>query len=107
EGEEVVGIVDNHFFAHLGGSLVLWDDLRVAVNLPILLVNTGDGGRLNGLNFETDEGAALGDLRLAVDYRLLGASHEVARLSAGFRLHFPTGNEDAFAGDDNVRLTPQ
>ncbi len=107
DGEEVVGIVDNHLYAHLGGSLVLWEDLRIGVNLPILLVNNGDGGRLNGLSFETDEGAAIGDLRLAVDYRLLGADRDVARLSAGFRVHFPTGNEQAFAGDDNIRITPQ
>lgn len=107
EGDEVVGVVDNHFFAHLGGSLVLWEDLRIGINLPLLLVNTGDGGRLDGLSFETDEGAAFGDLRLAVDYRLLGANRDAARLSAGFRVHFPTGHERAFAGDDNIRLTPQ
>jgi OOP family OmpA-OmpF porin len=107
DGQEVVGVVDNHLYAHLGGSLVVWEDLRVALNLPVLLVNTGDGGRLNGLDFETDEGAALGDLRVAVDYRLLGEELDPARLSAGFRVHFPTGNEAAFAGDDNIRLTPQ
>lgn len=106
-GDEVVGIVDNHFFAHLGGSLVLWEDLRIGLNIPILLVNTGDGGYLNGIPFATDEGAALGDVRLAVDYRFLGADEDVARLSAGFRVHFPTGKQGAFAGDGSVRLTPQ
>src|SRR5690606_26495348 len=32
DGEEVAGIVDNQLYAHLGASLVLWHDLRVAVN---------------------------------------------------------------------------
>lgn len=106
-GDEVVGIVDNHFFAHLGGSLVLWQDLRFGINIPILLVNTGDGGRLDGIPFTTDEGAAFGDVRLSVDYRVLGAERDPARLSAGFRVHFPTGSQDAFAGDGSVRLTPR
>ncbi len=107
DGDEVRGIVDNQMFAHLGGSVILLDKLRVGVNIPLLLVNTGDGGMLEGTNFQAQEGAGIGDVRLSGDYRLLGNLGDKARLSAGLRIHLPTGSTEAFAGDGKFRLTPQ
>jgi len=105
--EEVRGVVDNQWYAHLGGSIVLLDQLRLGLHVPVLLMNTGDGGTLAGTEFRTREGVGFGDIRVSADYRLLGNIGEVARLSAGVRIHLPTGTTEAFSGDESFRLTPQ
>jgi outer membrane protein OmpA-like peptidoglycan-associated protein len=107
DDEEITGLVDNQFYAHLGGSVVVLDRLRLGLNIPLLLVNTGGAGNVAGTDFQLNEGAAFGDVRLSADYRLLGNLGDHARLSAGLRIHLPTGNPTAFSGDDNFRLTPQ
>jgi OmpA-OmpF porin, OOP family len=107
DDEEIKGIVDNQLYAHLGGSVVLFDRLRLGLNIPLLVVNTGDSGFLGGTTFTNDTGAAFGDIRVSGDYRLLGNLGDKARLSAGLRVHIPTGSTEAFAGDGSFRLTPQ
>lgn len=107
DDEEIVGLVDNQLYAHLGGSVVVLDRLRLGVNIPLLLVNTGEGGYIGGTNFQLKEGASVGDLRLAADYRFWGDLGGKARLSGGVRIHVPTGSTVAFSGDGKFRLTPQ
>lgn len=104
---EVVGLVDNQLYAHLGGSVVVLDRLRLGVNIPLLLVNNGEGGYVGGTNFQLKEGASVGDLRVAADYRFWGDLGGKARLSGGVRIHLPTGSTVAFSGDGKFRLTPQ
>lgn len=107
DDEDVAGIVDNQLYAHLGGSLIIWDRLRLGLNVPLLLVNNGVGGVLAGTNYQLDEGAAFGDIRLSGDYRLLGNLGERARLSAGLRVFLPTGSTESYSGDESFRFVPQ
>lgn len=104
---EVTGVVDNQLYAHLGGSLIAWDRLRVGLNIPLVLVNSGGGGNVAGTDYQLSEGANIGDLRVSGDYRVLGNLGDYARLSAGLRVYIPTGSMAAYTGDGAFRLTPQ
>jgi len=107
DGDEIGPVIESQLFAHLGGGVILWDRLRLGVNVPIALVSQGDEVALNGVDLEAQDGASLGDIRLGVDVRLLGEYGDVVSLAAGVQLHLPTGDRDAYTGDGGVRLTPR
>ena len=106
-GDELKSIIEHQLFVHVGGSLVLWDRLRLGVNLPILAYQAGEGGTVGGVRFEAATGAAVGDLRLGADVRLLGTYRSPISLAAGVAVFAPTGNQDAFTGDGKVRVLPR
>ncbi len=104
-GDEEFVLVRNQLFAHLGGSVVLWERLRLGANLPIALMNNGDTLALRGGGtFESSHGAGVGDLRLGADVRLLGEYRSPFSLAAGLQAHLPTGKQEAFTGDGKVRI---
>jgi outer membrane protein OmpA-like peptidoglycan-associated protein len=107
DGDELKSVIEHQLFVHVGGSLVLWDRLRLGANLPILAYQAGESAVVNGAPFEAKEGAAVGDLRLAADVRLLGEYRSPFSLAAGVAVFAPTGNQDAFAGDGKVRVLPR
>jgi outer membrane protein OmpA-like peptidoglycan-associated protein len=107
DGDELKSIIEHQLFVHVGGSLVLWDRLRLGVNLPILAYQAGESATVNGARFEAKDGAAVGDLRLGVDVRLLGEYRSPISLAAGVAVFAPTGSQDAFAGDGKVRVLPR
>src|SRR6186713_1485997 len=55
DGEELKAIIEHQLFVHLGGSVVLWDRLRLGVSLPILAYQAGEGGTVQGTTFEAAE----------------------------------------------------
>ncbi|MDB5214487.1 MAG: Outer rane lipoprotein omp16 precursor [Myxococcaceae bacterium] len=108
-GNLVTSLVDNQLFAHIGGSLVLWDRVRLGVNLPIALYQNGDSGTLTGagaLSSPTSAFAA-GDLRLGADLRLAGVYGGPATLGIGVQAYLPTGSRGSFTGDESVRVAPR
>jgi outer membrane protein OmpA-like peptidoglycan-associated protein len=107
QGDEIAAIVSDQLYAHVGGALVLWDRVRLGLNVPIALVTASDSATVGGVSFGADSGASLGDLRLAADVRLLGEYGDAATLAAGVQLHLPTGDSDKFTGDGSVRFTPR
>jgi OOP family OmpA-OmpF porin len=107
DGDEIGPLIESQLFAHLGGGLILWDRVRVGLNVPIALISQGDAVAINGVTLEAQDGASLGDIRLGVDVRLLGEYGDIVTLAAGVQLHLPTGDSDAFTGDGGVRLTPR
>ncbi|MGD8861372.1 MAG: OmpA family protein [Myxococcales bacterium] len=106
-GEPVATIIEDQVFAHLGGAVILWDRLRLAASVPILLVQNGQETTINGMPYAAATGAGLGDLRVAADVRLVGEYGDVFTLAAGTQLFLPSGDRDAFAGDGTVRLSPR
>lgn len=106
-GDEIEAIVRHQVFAHLGGALVLWDRLRLGVNLPLLVYNKGATATVAGATFSSEDATTLGDLRLGADVRLLGAYEEAFTLAVGAQLFLPTGNEAAYASDGAVRVQPR
>ncbi|HVY29383.1 MAG TPA: OmpA family protein [Polyangiaceae bacterium] len=106
-GDELRDIIEHQLFVHVGGSLVLWDRLRLGVNLPILAYQAGEGGTVNGQRVEASKDAAVGDLRVGADVRLLGEYRSPVSLAAGVAVFAPTGKQEAFASDGKVRVLPR
>jgi outer membrane protein OmpA-like peptidoglycan-associated protein len=104
--DRVASVVSDQLFGHLGFGLGLWNDLTLSANLPIALLTAGDSPSTGGLAFTSPSGAALGDLRLAARYRLLGNATGPAQLSLAASIWLPTGDRDKFAGDGAVRGLP-
>lgn len=105
-GNAVSAPISSQLYLHLGGSVVAADRLRLAFNLPVLAVNTGDAGRVGGVLYSDGTGAAIGDLRLSADVRLLGEYGDAFTTAVGLQVHLPTGSRDAYASDGKVRLVP-
>ena len=108
DGSENRSIVSDQFFVHVGGSLVLFDRLRLGLSLPIALAQEGSaqGGLVNGQRVVSGLGAGVGDLRAALDLRLLGQYGDAFTLVVGGRVWVPTGSTTDFLGDGQVRIGP-
>jgi outer membrane protein OmpA-like peptidoglycan-associated protein len=107
DGEELQAIIKDQLFVHVGGSLVLWERLRLGVSLPILAYQAGEGGSVGGTSFVASEDAAIGDLRAGADVRLVGTYRSPVSLAAGVAVFAPTGEQAAFASDGQVRVLPR
>jgi OmpA-OmpF porin, OOP family len=107
DGDELKPIIEHQLFVHLGGSVVLWDRLRLGVNLPILAYQAGESATVRGATFEAAEDANVGDLRLAADLRLVGTYRSAFSLAGGVSVFAPTGSQAAFASDGKVRVLPR
>src|SRR4051812_14169127 len=68
-GDEIGPLVEHQLFLHLGASLVLWERLRLAANLPFSPVVKGNDSLVGTQTYPVDDGASLGDLRLSADLR--------------------------------------
>ncbi|MET0390445.1 MAG: OmpA family protein [Polyangiales bacterium] len=106
DGEERAPIIRDRLFANIGGSLVLFDRVRLAFNVPIALVTEGESARVLDSTIAAQSGASLGDLRFGADLRLLGEYGDPATLAIGAQLYVPTGDRQAFTGDGKVRVSP-
>ncbi len=110
-GNEVSAIVRHQLFAHVGGSVVLWDRLRLGVNLPIALYQDGETGQtlVNGTaeTFRPANQASIGDVRLSADVRVVGETTDPFTLALGVRGWAPTGDRNQFTGDGTFRVAPQ
>jgi outer membrane protein OmpA-like peptidoglycan-associated protein len=107
-GSELAPIVGHQLFAHLGGSLILWERLRVAANLPVALYQQAPGGAFaNAASFQASSAQAAGDLRLGADVRLLGTYGDPATLALGAQVFLPTGSQQNFTGDGKARVQPR
>ena len=102
-GDELTAIVRSQLFGHVGGGVILWDRLRLSLNLPVAVFQDGDSGSSGGVTFSSENATTVGDLRLSADVRLAGAYHDPVTLAAGIRLYAPTGSRDSFTGDGAFR----
>ena len=103
DGSERTSVVSGQFFLHAGASLVLEDRLRIGFNLPMALANNGDNGIINGQRLSGPGRAALGDMRFSADLRILGEYATPFSLAIGGQVFMPTGERNAYTGDDQAR----
>ncbi len=104
--DEIVDIVSDQFFLHLGASAALFQSLQLGINLPIAIIDDGNPAVVNGVRYSLNKGTTLGDLRLGGRYRLFGRADGAVRAGVGLTLHLPTGSRSALTGDNGVRVTP-
>jgi OmpA-OmpF porin, OOP family len=108
DGEIDKSPVRNMLFAHLGGSLVLWDRVRLAASLPIQAFADGHTGTVAGNVFlppPNEQG--VGDLRLGADVRLFGEYGDVITGAVGLQVWVPTGDRDQYTSDGKIRIRPR
>ncbi len=107
-GDVQTALVNHLLIAHAGASLVLFDRLRLAANLPLQLYGAGEAGSIGGVRYPAPSSdQSLGDLRLGADFRLVGSYGDAATLAVGAQVALPTGDKNAYAGDGDVRVIPR
>ena len=104
-------VVRNQVYIHPGASLVLFDRIRAAVSVPLQLGVDGHHGSVfrNNTNYAYSappDCCALGDIRLAADARIYGVHGDAFTVAGGLQFWLPTGSQDQYAGDGEIRLKP-
>jgi OOP family OmpA-OmpF porin len=106
-GDIKKSIVRDQSFLHLGASLVLWNRLRVAADIPIMTYADGHTGVADGTTYPAPvNSAGIGDVRLGADVRLVGQHGDPFTAAVGVQVSLPTGAQDSYAGDGSTRITP-
>ncbi|MDB4993007.1 MAG: outer membrane protein, partial [Myxococcaceae bacterium] len=104
-----VNVLTDQMFVHIGGAIVLLDNMRVAFDLPVTAYENGDNlervERPGRPNPQTSYPGA-GDLRLAFDARAFGEYGDVITGALGAQVFLPTGSRDALTSDGTVRVIP-
>jgi OmpA-OmpF porin, OOP family len=102
-------VVRNQATLRAGASLVLWERLRVGLDIPLQFYADGNHGRLaNGVVLlPPAQTTSMGDLRIAADVRLVGNYGELFTAAIGGALWFPTGDPASYSGDPGVRVAPR
>lgn len=93
---------------HPGVSVVLLDRLRFGASLPVALYQDGETGVARGVTYLPPANAQhLGDLRFAVDARLVGKADDPFTLALGARAWASTGGTKNYLSDGVLRFGPQ
>lgn len=106
-GDEQQAVIKHQLFAHLGADVLFADRLRLGLNLPVALYQTGERATIGTTTFASSDATALGDLRLAADLQIVGAYRGPFQLALGVAVTLPTGSRAAFTGDGAVRVAPR
>ena len=100
--------IEHVMTTHIGGSLVLADRIRFGVSMPIVLYQTGDAGRLQGVTYPSPSSEqAIGDVRLGFDVRLFGAYDGPITMALGGQVWLPSGDAASYTSDGSVRVQPR
>jgi outer membrane protein OmpA-like peptidoglycan-associated protein len=101
-------VVRNDFILHAGAAFVFLNRFRIAADMPFQLFADGHEGFLNGVQYNPPANdQALGDLRLSADARLFGEYGDVMTLAIGAQVSLPTGSQDNYMSDGQVRVMPR
>lgn len=107
QGQSVGRLVGNQVFGHLDMALMLWNRMRVDLNFPFVLVNSGDGTRIGTTSYAPPDGAALGDFRLGADGVVYRRPDGLFTAAVGMQIFVPTGRTAAFSSDGGLRWWPR
>jgi OmpA-OmpF porin, OOP family len=108
DGNTAGHVVEHQMLLHLDLNLSLAERIAINLDLPLALVNRGDGtfeaGTFTGPNaFVSPGGGGIGDLRLGARLRLFGGYHDPLQIALGGYLWLPTAKRDDFLTDAKVR----
>jgi OOP family OmpA-OmpF porin len=106
-GGDRAAVVQHQLYVHAGASFVIQDRVRLSVDLPIALVDTGTTGTFNGYTFPPPGQAALGDTPIAADLRLFGRYGELVTGTFGAEVIAPSGTRAQYTGDGKTRFLPR
>lgn len=98
-------VVDHQATLCLNGSVVLHDQVRLALSLPVVVYQNGVNDEHGSTTYAAPAGpTALGDIRFSADARLLGAGGDPFSLAAGVQLFIPSGRRDRYTSDGTLRI---
>lgn len=106
-GRIVERIVSDQQTANLLFSVTVASFLEFGVDLPLHTRMDGGGGRYFIPGASLDTAAVVGDVRLAMRWRLLGAGKEGGGLALSTPLTFPLGHSERFRGDSGITFSPR
>ncbi len=107
DGHVRASTVRDQMIVHAGASMILFDRLRLGLNLPLQHYAFGHDATVNGVRvLGPQHEQSVGDLRISADLRLLGKYGEAFTLAAGASVFAPIGQRDSFNGDDTGRFSP-
>lgn len=99
-------VVSHQLQMDVVGALALWDILEIGVGIPFIPYQAGPGLPASAVGAaQAVSSAAFGDLRLQPKVSFFNT--ENVHLGAAVMITFPTGNENAFAGEQTVTGTPK
>ncbi len=107
DGTDRAHVVEDQLFLHPGGALVILDALRLSVDLPIAVLDTGSATSAGGDTFAAPTSASLGDMGVAADLRLFGRYGEAVTGAVGLEVLAPTGQRAQYTGDGKSRFLPR
>jgi hypothetical protein len=105
-GDPDQSVVSDQLVTHLQGALLLKDRFRIAVSLPVVLVESGDAVVVGGVAYPTP-GSGIGDPRIGGDVRLFGDEHGPLVGAAGLQVDIPLFlGARSYSREDTLRLSP-
>jgi len=100
--------LENEALLHVGGSLVLVDRVRLALDLPFQVYADGEDGLDGGaMTPAPEKEGGVGDLRLGADVRLFGRHGESVTAAIGVQAWAPTGEKSQWTSDGVFRARPR
>jgi OmpA-OmpF porin, OOP family len=101
-----IPLVSNQFYGHLGGSVALWNRVRLSLWIPVILYEGGRSFFLDDTEYAAPHGLGLGDVRLGASALAWARADGVVRLGGGLRFFIPSAGRDSYASDGTVRIEP-
>ncbi len=107
DGSHQAALVGKQFFLHVGASVTIADRLRLGLNVPVALYQNGQSYTLGTTPLTPPSKAAIGDVRVGADLRLVGEYRSAFTMAIGAQVHLPTGSETQYTGDGKVDIQPR
>ncbi len=108
DDERIASIVSNQLTMHLTGGVGIADRLEIGLDIPVILLQSGD--ELPGLPSAdvSDAGAGLGDIRIVPKVLLFGPDAGESGPAMAFLLdtYLPTAGSEDYQGED-FRMEPR
>jgi len=92
---------------HAGGAIVVRDRFRFGADVPIVLYQGGEDLSRVPTTLHSPDKAALGDVRLTGDVRILGQYGAPLSAAIGAQVYLPTGSRSLFTSDGTMRVSPR
>jgi OmpA-OmpF porin, OOP family len=103
EGGAVVG---DQMFVHLNMSVAIFNRLTINFDVPAALVQDGSNPVTSTTSYVSPQGTVFGDMRVGARVTLFGEYEDPFQLAVSGYLWFPTGADNAYVSDGQVRGMP-
>jgi OOP family OmpA-OmpF porin len=93
--------VRDQLILHPGASVTLWSRLRLGLDVPVAVYQSGTTGDVDGVTYPAVTSDGVGDVRVSADLRLFGNYGGPITGALGAQVFFPSGKSDQYLGDNS------